>query len=75
MDNEQEQREQAADQMRVLMMGLTDTVMPWREWLSGSVTYFQGQGFTDEQARAMAASEYVTALGGRIEPGATRDTD
>lgn len=64
---------EAADRVRLVMMDMGETLIaPWREWLAGAVAYFIGEGFTEEQARAMAASEYVTVLGQRIEGSATR---
>jgi hypothetical protein len=39
------------------------------EWLAAEVAYFEGQGFTCEQARAMAAATYVTVFGGGIGGG------
>jgi hypothetical protein len=61
-----------ADALRLVMMGITEMVAPWHEWLAGEVAYFVGQGHTYEQANAMAAAEYVTLLGMKIENGATR---
>lgn len=62
-----------ADAMRMALMEMSETlVVPWREWLAGAVVHFLGEGFTHEQARAMAASEYTTVLGSRIENSATR---
>lgn len=67
---------EAADKVRLILMEMNDALMvPWREWLAGAVSYFSGQGFTDEQARAMAAAEYTTVLGNRIENSATRTED
>lgn len=69
---EDEERE-AADRIRLIIMDMTEALItPHREWLAGSVAYFLGEGFTEQQARAMAASEYVTVLGQRIENGGDR---
>lgn len=55
----------SANQMRIILMGISEQMAPLHEWVTGEVAYFTGQGFTEEQARAMAAAEYVIALGGR----------
>jgi formylglycine-generating enzyme required for sulfatase activity len=60
------------DAMRLAMMGITEMAEPWHEWVLGEVAYFVRQGFTYEQARAMAAAEFVSIAGARIELGATR---
>jgi hypothetical protein len=64
-----------SDALRLAMMGITEMVEPWHEWAVGEVAYYVRQGFTYEQARAMAAAEFVTLLGSRIESGATRPDD
>lgn len=76
MTEPEEEIRQATDKLRVALMELTETtIAPFHEWVTGEVTYFIGQGFTKEQSYAMAAAEYVTALGGKIEGGATRPDD
>lgn len=62
----------SADRVRLALMGISDLVQPMHEWLDGECAYFVVQGYTIEQAHAMAAVEFTTAFGGRIESGATR---
>jgi hypothetical protein len=64
-----------ADMVRLALMATTDLVAPLHEWLAGEFAYFVDQGYTFEQARAMAAAEFMTAMGGRIESGASRPDD
>lgn len=72
---ENEERE-SADRVRLILMDMGEALItPWREWLAGAVAHFVNEGFTHEQAHAMAASEYSTLLGQRIECGATRPED
>lgn len=56
-------------------MVMSDLTRPMKEWLAGELAYFLGQGYTVEQARAMAACEFTTAFGLRIENGATTEDD
>ncbi len=55
-----------ANNFAAAMMGLTDLVLPMHEWLMGEYNYFIGQGYTEEQARCMAAAEYTTAFGQKL---------
>lgn len=48
------------------MMQLTESIKPMHEWLAGQVAYFAGQGFTAQEALAMAAAEFVTVFGTAI---------
>jgi hypothetical protein len=48
---------------------LASIMLDLHEWLAAEVAYFEGQGFTCEQARAMAAATYVTVFGGGIGGG------
>ncbi len=52
--------------MRQALLGFNEMVQPMHEWLDGQVSYFLGQGFTDAEARAMAAAEFVTVFGTAI---------
>lgn len=52
--------------IRLALMGVTDAVEPFHDWLAGEVTYLEGQGYTPREARAMAAVTYVTMFGSRI---------
>lgn len=65
----------SADAMRLIMMTVAEQYAPMHELIAGEVAYFQRQGFTDEQARAMAAAEFVATFGSRIEGTATREND
>jgi hypothetical protein len=67
--------EAEADRFRLVMMQFTDVTAAWHEWITGELAYFVGQGYTIEQAHAMAAAEYVSMFGTRIESGASRPED
>lgn len=56
----------SADWLRQFMMDLNDQVAPFHEWLAGQRAYFVGQGYTDDEARAMAAAEFVSVFGANI---------
>lgn len=51
---------------RRAMMHLNEQVTPFREWLAGHRAYFARQGYTADEARAMAAALFVTVFGARI---------
>ena len=64
------------------IMELSDTVAkPMHEWLAGERQYFLDQGYTDDEARAMAAATYVHVFGTLIhravgpEPDEDADPD
>jgi hypothetical protein len=57
-------------QTRSMLMSLTEQVEPFHEWLAGQRAYFLSQGYTDAEARAMAAAEFVIIFGANI----TRDS-
>lgn len=40
---------------------------PFHEWLAGQRAYFAGQGYTDAEARAMSAAEFVCIFGAGIK--------
>lgn len=61
--------------MRLALMAIADMFEPMHELVLGEVAHFQRQGFTIEQAHAMAAAEFVNAFGQRIEHGATMPGD
>lgn len=44
--------------MSEALMSLRVMMEPMHEFLIGEVAYFEGQGFTSEQARMMACAEY-----------------
>lgn len=67
--------EEGRDRLRLAMMGIGEMIEPWHEWLAGEFAYYVRQGYTHEQARAMAASVFTTVVGSRIEPTATRPDD
>lgn len=58
--------------MGLAMLQLNEAVAPMHDWLLGERTYFVGQGYSPDEARAMAASTYVTVFGQKIttaDPG------
>lgn len=59
------------DALRLAMMEVAETLAPIHEMLLGEVAYFERQGFTREQARAIAAAEYTSIFGLRILNNAT----
>ena len=58
--------QQTADDLRHTMLYLNEQVSPIHEWLTGQRTYFTGQGYTDDEARAMSAALFVTVFGTHI---------
>lgn len=48
------------------LMLLNEQVTPIHEWLEGQRAYFASQGYTDDEARAMAAAEFVFIFGSGI---------
>lgn len=61
--------------IRLAMMGIAENMIPLHELIEGEVAHFTRQGFTNEQARAMAAAEFVNAFGIQIYRAATRPED
>lgn len=59
------------DAMRLTLMQMAEDVRPIREFLMGEVAYYERQGFTKEQARALAAAEFTSIFGMRILNAAT----
>ena len=59
------------DDMRLALMDISEAVSPIREFVLGEIAYYEGQGFTKEQARAMAAAEFTSIFGLRILNSAT----
>lgn len=59
------------DAMRLMLIEMSDNIKPIREFLMGEVTYFERQGFTVEQSRALAAAEFTSIFGVRIRQSAT----
>jgi len=63
------------DAMRLALMTLSESAAPIREFVLGEVAYYERQGFTVEQARAMAAAEFTSIFGLRILNAATVPDD
>lgn len=61
----------AEDAMRLALMQMSESAAPIREFVLGEVAYYERQGFTREQARAMAAAEFISIFGIRILNAAT----
>ena len=45
------------------MLAVSETIAPMHDWLAGERAFFAGQGYTADEARAMAAATYVTVFG------------
>lgn len=58
--------ENEANKLRSNLLALGVAVAPLHEWLAGEVNYFLGQGFTEREARAMAAATYVSVFGANM---------
>lgn len=69
---EPQSNQEPTDPARLAMMGVAEQFAPIHELVLGEVAYFVRQGFTYEQARAMAAAEFTSTFGARIEGAATR---
>lgn len=54
------------DQFRQVLITLNEQVKPMHEWLAGQRAYFLSQGYTPEEARAMAACTYTMIFGNRL---------
>jgi hypothetical protein len=52
-----------ADAVGQVLLGFNTMVTPIRDWLAGQRTYFTGQGYSDDEARAMAAALFVSMFG------------
>jgi hypothetical protein len=61
--------DEAANAMRSLFLQFNEQVKPFHEWLDGQRNHFRSQGYTDDEARAMAAAEFVTVFGSCIQRG------
>lgn len=61
--------------LRLVMMGFVDLCAPMHDVAAGEVAYFLRQGYTDEQAHAMAAAEFTMVFGTKIYPSANRPDD
>lgn len=55
-----------AQAIRQMMLGINELIEPMHEWLTGQVHYFLSQGFGPDDAHAMAAAEFVMAMGNNI---------
>jgi hypothetical protein len=56
------------DGVRNALMDMSEAVVqPMREWLTGQRAYFVARGYTEDEARAMAAVTYVTVFGSTIK--------
>jgi hypothetical protein len=51
---------------RVVMEHAEMMIGPMHEWLAGERRYLREQGYTDDEARAMAAAGYVLMFGTTI---------
>jgi hypothetical protein len=63
------------DPVRLAMMQIAESLAPIHELVDGEVAHFLRQGFTIEQAHALAAVEVVNAFGMKIYGAATRPED
>lgn len=48
------------------LLDITEQVKPLHEWLDGQRAHFLSQGYTADEARAMAAAEFVLIFGSVI---------
>jgi hypothetical protein len=48
------------------MLELAQSIEPMHEFLAGQVAYFASQGFTPQEALAMAAAEFCCIFGTQI---------
>lgn len=55
-----------ADLIRGMLLQMNDLIEPMHEWLAGQVGYFLAQGYGPDDARVMAAAEFVSAFGNAI---------
>lgn len=62
-----------AAKFSLLLMAAGDLTGAMHSFLEGEHQYFLGQGYTEEQARAMAASVFTTFFGGKIDLPKTPD--
>lgn len=63
------------DPVRLAAMAIAENYAALHDMISGEVAHFVRQGFTTEQARAMAAAEFVSTFGAAIGLTATRPGD
>lgn len=63
------------DAIRLAVMAMAENFIPLHEMIEGEVAYFVRVGHTYEQARAMAAAEFVGTFGAAIYRTATLPTD
>ena len=58
--------EDPIDLMAGVLMTINDAVKPMHEWLDGQRSHFLRQGYTEDEARAMAAAMFVSVFGTNI---------
>lgn len=63
------------DPVRLAVMAMAENFIPLHEMIEGEYSYFVRQGFTLEQARALAAAEFVGVFGAAIRRSATLPED
>lgn len=63
------------DGVRLAVMAMAENMIPLHEMIAGEVAYFQRQGFTTEQAHALAAAEFVGVFGAAIRREASYPDD
>jgi hypothetical protein len=62
-------------ELRISLMAVAEQLRPIHEFVAGELAYFIRQGFTLEQAHAMAAAEFTSVFGLRIANSATGAED
>lgn len=60
--------DEMAQAMRLGLMAVAEQLAPLHEFVAGEVAYYERQGFTPEQARAMVSAEFMTLFGAKIPP-------
>lgn len=55
--------EQAATALSSMLLGTSAAIAPLRDWVRGEVAYYEGEGFTPREARAMTAATFVSVFG------------
>jgi hypothetical protein len=53
----------SATALRLIMLSVSESVAPLREWVRGEIAYYEGQGFTPREARAMTAATFMVVFG------------
>lgn len=64
-----------ADNLRHVLLTFNEQARPFHEWLAGQRAYFTGQGYSDDEARAMAAALFVAIFGANIPRSPTGTGD